>query len=98
MLNASRLKVLVEVVDRGSFSEAADALSYSQSAVSQAIATLEREVGAPLIERDRRGVRPTIAGAALAAHAEAILARMDAAQDEVDAIAGGRGGRLRLAS
>jgi DNA-binding transcriptional LysR family regulator len=98
MLNASRLRVLREVVERGSFSDAADALSYSQSAVSQAIATLEREVGAPLIERDRRGIRPTIAGAALSSHAEAILARMDAAQDEVDAIAGGRGGRLRIAS
>lgn len=98
MLNASRLNVLREVVRLGSFSAAADALSYSQSAVSQAIATLEGELGAPLIERDRRGVRPTAAGAALAAHAEGILARMDDAEAEVAAIAGGRGGRLRIAS
>jgi len=98
MLNTSRLNVLREVIDKGSFSAAADALSYSQSAVSQAIATLEGEVGAPLIERDRRGVRPTPAGAALAAHAEGILARMDDAEAEVAAIAGGRGGRLRIAS
>jgi DNA-binding transcriptional LysR family regulator len=98
MLNASRLNVLREVVERGSFSAAGEALSYSQSAVSQAIATLEREVGATLIVRDRRGLRPTTAGAALAAHAEAILGRMDAAEAEVAAIAGGRGGRLRVAS
>ena len=98
MLNSSRLNVLREVVERGSFSAAADALSYSQSAVSQSIATLEGELGAPLIERDRRGVRPTAAGAALAAHAEGILARMDDAEAEVAAIAGGRGGRLRVAS
>ncbi len=98
MLNASRLNVLREVVERGSFSGAADALSYSQSAVSQAIATLEGELGAPLIERDRRGVRPTAAGAALVGHAEGILARMDDAEAEVAAIAGGRGGRLRIAS
>jgi DNA-binding transcriptional LysR family regulator len=98
MLNASRLNVLREVVARGSFSGAADALSYSQSAVSQAIATLEGELGAPLIERDRRGVRPTAAGAALAAHAEGILSRMEDAEAEVAAIAGGRGGRLRIAS
>ena len=98
MLNSSRLNVLREVVERGSFSAAADSLSYSQSAVSQAIATLERELGAALIERDRRGIRPTIAGAALASHAEAILTRMDAAEEEVAAIAGGRGGRLRVAS
>ena len=98
MLNATRLRVLREVVARGSFSAAADQLSYSQSAVSQAIATLEGEVGAPLIERDRRGVRPTAAGAALAHHAEGILARMGAAETEVEAIVGGRGGHLRIAS
>lgn len=98
MLNASRLHVLREVVSLGSFSAAADALSYSQSAVSQAVATLEGEVGTPLIERDRRGVRPTAAGAALVHHAEGILARMEAAETEVTAIAGGRGGRLRVAS
>jgi DNA-binding transcriptional LysR family regulator len=98
MINASRLNVLREVVERGSFSGAADALSYSQSAVSQAIATLEDELGAPLIERDRRGIRPTEAGAALVGHAEGILARMDDAEAEVAAIAGGRGGRLRVAS
>lgn len=98
MLSASRLNVLREVVAQGSFSAAADALSYSQSAVSQSIATLEGEVGAALIERDRGGVRPTAAGAALVAHAEGILARMEAAENEVAAIAGGHGGRLRIAS
>lgn len=98
MINASRLNVLREVVEKGSFSAAADALSYSQSAVSQAIATLEGELGARLIERDRRGVRPTPAGASLAGHAAGILARMDDAEAEVAAIAGGRGGRLRIAS
>jgi len=98
MLSASRLNVLREVVAQGSFSGAADALSYSQSAVSQSIATLEGEVGAALVERDRGGVRPTAAGAALVAHAEGILARMEAAENEVAAIAGGHGGRLRIAS
>src|SRR5260221_1989663 len=98
MLNASRLKVLQEVVARGSFSDAADALSYSQSAVSQAIATLEGELGAPLIERDRRGVRPTAAGAVLAGHAEGILTRMDDAEAEVAAIARGRRCPVRVCS
>jgi DNA-binding transcriptional LysR family regulator len=98
MLNPGRLNVLREVAARGSFSAAADALSYSQSAVSQSIATLESEVGTALIERDRRGVRPTAAGAALIGHTEGILSRMDAAEAEVAAIAGGRGGRLRIAS
>ena len=98
MLNSNRLNVFREVVAHGSFSEAADALSYSQSAVSQAIATLEGEVGAPLIERTRGGVRPTAAGAALAGHVSGILARMETAEAELAAIAAGRGGRLRTAS
>ena len=98
MLNVSRLTVFREVVAHGSFSAAADALSYSQSAVSQAIATLEGEVGASLIERRRGGVRPTAAGAALAGHVGGILAQMEAAEAEIAAISAGRGGRLRTAS
>lgn len=75
MLNLTRLKVLAEVVGRGSFSAAADALDYTQSAVSQSIARLEAETGTTLVVRDRRGVRPTPAGAALLEHAELIFSR-----------------------
>jgi DNA-binding transcriptional LysR family regulator len=98
MLNVQRLRVLRQVAMSGSFSRAAEALSYTQSAVSQAIATLEAEAGATLLERDRRGVRPTAVGAALVAHADAILARLDAAETDLAAIVGGRGGNLRMAS
>ncbi len=98
MLNVQRLKVLIEVASRGSFSAAAEALSYTQSAVSQAIATLEAEIGVTLIERDRKGVRPTPAGAALVGHAEGILVQLESAEAEIAAIAGVRGGRLRMAS
>jgi DNA-binding transcriptional LysR family regulator len=98
MLNVQRLKVLREVVAQGSFSEAASALNYTQSAVSQAIATLESEAGVPLLERDRRGVRPTTAGERLNAHAGRILTQLDAAEAELGAIAGIKGGELRMAS
>jgi DNA-binding transcriptional LysR family regulator len=98
MLNPVRLTVFREVVAHGSFSVAADALSYSQSAVSQAIATLEGEVGAALIERRRGGVRPTAAGAALAGHVGGILAQIETAEAEVAAISAGHGGRMRTAS
>ncbi|MFZ0088424.1 MAG: LysR substrate-binding domain-containing protein [Solirubrobacteraceae bacterium] len=98
MLNLSRLHVLCEVVSRGSFSAAADALSYTQSAVSQAIARLEAETGATLVIRDRRGIRPTAAGSALVTHAEAIFAQVEAAEAEVAAVLGVRAGRLRVAS
>jgi DNA-binding transcriptional LysR family regulator len=98
MLNLGRLRVLVEVVSRGSFSEAADALSYTQSAVSQAVARLEAEIGAPLVVRDRRGVRPTAAGATLVEHADVIFTHVQAAEDELAALLGLRAGRLRVAS
>src|ERR1022692_274164 len=98
MLNVARLRVLVEVARLGSFSGAADALSYTQSAVSQQVATLEAETGMTLLERHARGVRVTAAGAALVEHAEGILARLEAAEDELSALAGLRAGRLRMAS
>ncbi|HMA26261.1 MAG: LysR substrate-binding domain-containing protein, partial [Solirubrobacterales bacterium] len=80
------------------FSEAASALNYTQSAVSQAIATLESEAGVPLLERDRRGVRPTTTGERLAEHAGRILTQLEAAEAELGAIAGIKGGELRMAS
>src|ERR1700753_996495 len=97
MLNVARLKVLREVAQRGSFSAAADALDYTQSAVSQAIQTLEAETGATLLNRDRGGIRPTAAGAALITHADGILARIEAAEADIQAIVGGTGGQLRPA-
>lgn len=98
MLNVGRLRVLIEVARQGSFSAAADALTYTQSAVSQQIATLEAETGMTMLERHPRGVRLTQAGEALVQHAEGILARMEAAEAELSEIAGLRAGRLRMAS
>src|ERR671918_386438 len=56
MLDVKRLRVLHEVARQGSFSAAADALSYTQSAVSQQIAALERETGTTLVDRGARGI------------------------------------------
>ena len=98
MLHLGRLKVLSEVVSKGSFSAAAESLSYTQSAVSQAIARLESEIGTTLLVRDRRGVRATPAGATLVAHAEEIFGRVEAAEADLAAVLGVRSGRLRVAS
>jgi DNA-binding transcriptional LysR family regulator len=98
MLNVGRLKVLREVAYRGSISAAAEALSYTQSAVSQQVAALEEETGMALLERHPRGVSLTAAGQTLVGHAEGILARLDTAEAALSAIAGLRGGRLRMAS
>src|SRR5215210_7930727 len=98
MLDVRRMKVLREVAAQGSFSAAAEALSFTQSAVSQQVAALEREAGAKLVERGARGIRLTPAGQALVSHADAILSRLDDAEQELAAIAGLKGGRLRIAS
>jgi|SRR5271154_3064708 len=98
MLNVARLKVLKEVAHRGSFSAAAEALSYTQSAISQQIATLESETGMVLLERHPRGVSLTAAGQTLLGHAEGVLARLEATEAALAEIAGLRGGRLRMAS
>jgi len=98
MLNVGRLRILIEVAEQGSFSAAADALSYTQSAVSQQIATLEAETGMTMLERHARGVRLTGAGEVLVEHAKGILARLETAETELAEIAGLRAGRLRMAS
>ena len=98
MLDQRRLRVLREVAARGSFAAAAEALSFTQSAVSQQVAALEREAGTRLVERGVRPVRLTDPGRALLAHAEAVLARLDEAEQELGEIARLRRGRLRLAS
>jgi DNA-binding transcriptional LysR family regulator len=97
MLDLRRLQVFREVASRGSFSEAAVALSYTQSAVSQQIAVLEREFGVPLLDRTTRRVELTDAGRALLGHAEDILRRVSEAEAEIYALAGLQAGRLRLA-
>ena len=65
-----QLEVVVEVARLGSLSQAADALSLTQPAVSWRLRALETELGTPLFVRTRRGVRPTGAGAALLPHAQ----------------------------
>jgi molybdate transport repressor ModE-like protein len=98
MLDVRRLRVLKEVAEQGSFSAAAESLAYTQSAVSQQIAALEKEAGATLVERGARGIRLTDAGRALVVHADDIMCRLAAAEAELEAIAGLRGGRVRLST
>src|ERR671936_384060 len=89
---------LEAVARAGSFGKAAAALGYTQSAVSQQIATLERLVGQKLVERPG-GPKPvslTEAGRLLLTHAEAIVARIAAAQADLTALGDGEAGTLRV--
>ena len=91
-----RLEVFRAVAQRLSFSGAALDLHLSQSAVSQQIAALERELGGPLFDRNRRRVRLTAAGAALLARVDAALAALDDARRAVAAARGAVEGDLRV--
>jgi DNA-binding transcriptional LysR family regulator len=81
-----------------SFGRAARELGYTQSAVSQQIAQLEKIVGQKLFDRPGgpRRVEPTEAGLLLLGHADAIVARLDAAKADMDALAEGAAGTLRV--
>ena len=76
----------------------AQALSFTPSAVSQQLAQLQREAGVPLTERVGRRLRLTDAGLRLVAHADALLARIEEAEAELQDAAGAVHGRVRLAS
>jgi DNA-binding transcriptional LysR family regulator len=86
------------VVSTGSFSSAARELGYTQSGVSQQVATLERLIGTSLFDRPGgpRPVRLTAVGEALLPHADAVIARLHAAESHVAALVTGQAGRLRV--
>jgi DNA-binding transcriptional LysR family regulator len=98
MIDVRRLAVLHQVAELGTFSAAARTLGYTQSAVSQQVAALEREVGARLVERLPRRVRLTDAGRVLVRRARTVLAELAAAEDELRAVTDGRAGRIRIAA
>jgi DNA-binding transcriptional LysR family regulator len=97
-LDLRHLIALKTIADEGSFGKAAERLGYTQSAISQQIATLERIVGLRLIERPG-GPRPislTEAGQILLRHADAIQARLLAAKADMKALEAGDAGLLRV--
>ena len=97
-LDLRHLVALKAVADEGSFGKAAEKLGYTQSAISQQIAALERIVAMRLIERPG-GPRPvslTEAGQILLRHADAIQARLLAAKADMAALESGDAGRLRV--
>jgi DNA-binding transcriptional LysR family regulator len=97
-LDLRHLVALKAIADEGSFGKAAERLGYTQSAISQQIAALERIVGMRLIERPG-GPRPislTEAGRTLLRHADAIQARLLAAKADMAALEAGDAGRLRV--
>lgn len=84
-MDAGRLRMLRELADHGTVAAVAQVLSMTPSAVSQQLKILQREAGVPLIEPEGRRVRLTDAGQVLVGHADAVLAALDRARNEMDA-------------
>lgn len=97
-LELRHLHALLAVADEGTFSRAATRLGYTQSAVSQQIAALERMLGTPLFDRPGgpRPVELTDAGRAMVDPARGVLRRLGVAQAELAAIAAGERGIIRV--
>jgi LysR family transcriptional regulator, transcription activator of glutamate synthase operon len=96
LFDIRRLALLLEVVEQGSITAAAELKMYSPSAVSQQLRKLEQEVGQPLLNRRSRGVVPTEAGQMLAGHARKIVRQMRAAQSDLNQLAGLNRGSLTV--
>ncbi|MFJ9850589.1 LysR family transcriptional regulator [Streptomyces sp. NPDC101150] len=96
-LNLPQLRALVAVVDAGGFGTAATELGLSQSAVSHAVASLERTLAAPLVVRSTP-VRTTALGEVILPHARSALAAADAIFDAADRHCATTGGTVRLAA
>lgn len=93
-----QLAALSAVATEGSFGRAADVLGFSQAAVSQQIAGLEKAVGMKLFDRPKgpRAAVLTPAGRLLLEHADAVLSRLDQAERQLADLAAGVGGRLEV--
>ncbi|MFI5825045.1 LysR family transcriptional regulator [Streptomyces rishiriensis] len=95
-LGLRQLRAFVAVVDAGGFTSASDEIGLTQSAVSHAVAALEREIGAVLISRGREGIRLTGPGERILVHARAALRQVELIEEEAAAVRGLRRGRLRI--
>jgi DNA-binding transcriptional LysR family regulator len=96
MLDPRRLLTFRAVARSGSFSRAAESLARSQPAVSHQVGALEREIGTALLVRGRAGAVPTPAGELLLAHADALAARLELADTQMDALVAGARRTLRI--
>ncbi|MFQ3613501.1 MAG: LysR family transcriptional regulator [Cyanobacteriota bacterium] len=97
-IKLAQLRALVAVANHGNFSEAALHLNLSQSAISHSIASLEEELGIPLLIRGRNGALPTPTGERVLDHARQILKLLEAIEQEALRERGLQGGKLRIGS
>ncbi|MDR5816609.1 MULTISPECIES: LysR substrate-binding domain-containing protein [unclassified Caballeronia] len=92
------MRLFLTVIERGSITAGAQAMHLALASASERIAGMEAALGAPLLERNRRGVQATAAGEAFARHARAILGQVEQMRGELRSFATGLKGRIKLLS
>lgn len=95
-MDLQQLRIFVEVMRQGSFAGAARRMNLVPSQVSRAVAAIETELGARLMQRTTRRVTPTDAGAAYLQRVGELLEELDAAADDLRRSAGDVTGEVRL--
>jgi DNA-binding transcriptional LysR family regulator len=92
------MRLFLTVLERGSITKGAEAMHLALASASERIAGMEAALGAPLLERNRRGVQATPAGESFMRHARAILAQVEQMRGELRTYATGLKGRIRFLS
>lgn len=95
-MDVQQLRVLVAIIEEGSFTAAARRLYLTQSGVSRALSSLEAEIGMAVLERSRSGVRATQLGERVLGHARAAISSIDAVRQEAAAFAGLEAGSVKI--
>lgn len=97
MYDVRRLRMLLEIHERGTLTAAAKTLHLTSSAISQQISVLEKEAGTPLIQKVGRGVQLTTAGLVLVEGARTVLQEFDAMKTRIEGLTGEARGIVRIA-
>ncbi|WJQ80136.1 LysR family transcriptional regulator [Brevibacillus brevis] len=97
-MTLTQLQVFVAAAKAGSFTRAAEEIGFTQSAVSQMIQSLEKELGVSLFQRSRSGITPTSIGERMLSHARDILNITSCMTEEANVARGISSGTLRIAS
>src|SRR5215472_13234282 len=92
------LRLVLNVADAGNITHGASRSGLALASASERIRDMEREMGAPLFERQRRGVAPTAAGLALVRHARQVMQQLEAMRGELGDFAKGLRGKVRVLS
>lgn len=95
-MNIQKYRAFLKTVEYGSFTKAAEQLHYTQSGISRMVQDLEREWDVSLLERGRRGVRPTSDGLALLPYAKRVCREYETLQEQIDKLHGLQSGLLRI--